>query len=276
MFQQFYLPDPALRGLVNNIMIHEVNFDARQPPPSFSVPPLPEQSLFFYVRDRSSAANIYTHATEALPFSTIVGPHTSRHIITPGRNHLMIKVGFQPGGLHRLLHIPMNYLLCKESFDCTDLLGNEINEVNDQLKYSVSFLEMKTVIERFLLKRIHKLKPTLPIDRVLSILIKERGLVKIDQLASWACLSTRQFERTFQQRIGLPPKHFSRMVRFSQAWIMKEQMPHLSWIRIAHACRYFDQMHLIRDFQEFAGVNPSVIEADFIQSPIKFFNRIFD
>lgn len=275
MFQQFYKPHPALRVFVNNIMIHQVNFNGLQTQPSFSVPPLPEHSLFFYVRDLSHAEDMSTFTKETLSSSTLVGPNTKRHIITPGCNHLMLKVGFQPGGLYRLLGIPMNELLYKSSFDCTQLLGNEMIEVNDQLKYARSFTEMKMIIEIFLLKRISKLKSALPIDHVLSLLIKERGLIKIDELASKACLSTRQFERVFLQRIGLAPKYFSRLVRFSQAWIMKEQQPDLSWVRIAYECGYFDQMHLIRDFHEFAGVNPSVIEADLLHSPVKFFNRIF-
>lgn len=275
MFQRLYEPHPALRGFVNNIMIHEVIFDATQARMSFSVPPLPEHCLFFYVRDSSNAEDLSTNMKETLSSSIIVGPHTNRHIMTLGHNHLMIKVGFQPGGLYRLLGIPMNELLCKDSFDCTEFLGNEMNEVNDQLKYAVSLTEMKTIIENFLLKRTGKLKQSLPIDDVLSLLIKERGLIKIDQLASHACLSIRQFERVFQQRIGLPPKHFSRLVRFSQAWIMKEQQPGISWIKIAYECGYFDQMHLIRDFQEFAGVNPSDIEAELLLSPAKFFNRLF-
>jgi AraC-like DNA-binding protein len=275
MFQQLYEPHPALKEFVNNIMIHEVMFDATENQHTFSVPPLPEHCLMFYVRDRSDAEDMATNKKETLSSSIVVGPHTNRHMMTPGRNHLMIKVGFQPGGLYRLLGIPMNELLCQDSFDCTDLLGNEVNEVNDKLKHAASHTEMKTIIENFLLKHVGTLKPALPIDRVLPLLIRERGLLKIEQLASQACLSVRQFERVFQQRIGLTPKHFSRMVRFSQAWIMKEQTPAFSWIKIAHECGYFDQMHLIRDFHEFAGVNPSSIEAELLNSPVKFFNRLF-
>jgi AraC-like DNA-binding protein len=275
MFQQFYEPHPALKGFVNNIMIHQVVFDMAQDQPKFSVPPLPEQCLFFYVRDLSGVENTTTNKKETQSSSIIVGPNTSRHIITPGHNHLMIKVGFQPGGLYRLLGIPMNVLLNNDPLESTDLLGNEMKEINDRLKYAVSFTEMKTIIENFLLKRISKLKQVLPIDEILPLLIKERGLLKIDQLAAHACLSIRQFERVFQQRIGLSPKHFSRMVRFSKAWIMKEQTPDISWIKIAYECGYFDQMHLIRDFQEFAGVNPSRIEAELLKSPVKFFNRLF-
>jgi AraC-like DNA-binding protein len=276
MFQQFYEPHPLLKGFVNNIMIHQITFDVTQPQLNFSIPPLPEHCLFFYVRDSSDAEDMASNKKETLSSSIIVGPHTNRHIMTPGRNHLMIKVGFQPGGLYRFLGIPMNELLSNASFDSIDLLGNEIKEVNDKLKYAVHFTDMKAIIENFLLKRTGNLKQNLPIDQVLPLLIKERGLMKIDQLASHACLSVRQFERVFQQRIGLPPKHFSRMVRFSQAWIIKEQTPCTSWTKIAYECGYFDQMHLIRDFQEFAGVNPSIIESELLNSPVKFFNRLFD
>lgn len=96
----------------------------------------------------------------------MTGPQINRHTITPGRDHLMIKVGFQPGGLYRFLGIPMSELLCQSEFDGVDLLGNEINEVNDQLREAISFYEMKMIVERFLLKHVNRLKPTLPIDQV--------------------------------------------------------------------------------------------------------------
>ena len=275
LFQQLYEPHPALKGFVNNIVIHEVKFETTETQHTFSVPPLPEHFLMFFVRDNPDAEDMAMKKKETLSSSIVVGPNINRHIMTPGRNHLMIKVGFQPGGLYRFLGIPMSELLCKDAFNGIDILGKEMNEVNDQLKQGGSFIEMKIIVESFLLNHTSILKQALPIDQVLPLLIKERGLLKIDQLASHACLSIRQFERVFQQRIGLPPKHFSRMVRFAQAWIMKEQKPGIRWIKIAHECGYFDQMHLIRDFHEFAGVNPSYIEPELLKSPIKFSNRLF-
>jgi AraC-like DNA-binding protein len=275
MFQQLYEPLPALKGFVNNIMIHEVISEARENSHTFSIPPLPEHNLVFFARDRPDVAEISTKEKETFSSAMIVGPNINRHNITPGHHHLMIKVGFQPGGLYRFLGIPMSELLCKDAFDGQELLGNELNEVNDQLQLAATFPEMKMIVENFLFKRLKKLKQGLPIDHVLPLLIKERGLINIDQLASRACLSIRQFERVFQQRIGLPPKYFSRLIRFSQAWISKEQQPGISWIKIAHESGYFDQMHLIRDFREFAGVNPSSIESELLKSQVKFFIRLF-
>jgi AraC-like DNA-binding protein len=275
MFQQIYEPHPALKGFVNNIMIHAAKLQATDNAYTFSIPPLPEHGLIFYVRDRVDVKDLSTQKKETQSSSLVIGPQLYRHEIIPGRDHLILKVGFQPGGLYRFLGIPMNELLCKGAFDGVELLGSEMNEVNDKLQEADSFCKMKMIVENFLLQHIKKLKQTLPIDQVLQLLIKERGLIKIEELASGACLSIRQFERVFQQRIGLPPKHFCRLVRFSQAWIVKQQQPDITWIKIAHECGYFDQMHLIRDFHEFAGVNPSSIESELLQSPVKFSIGLF-
>jgi AraC-like DNA-binding protein len=53
--------------------------------------------------------------------------------------------------------------------------------------------------------------------------------------------------------------------------MIKEQQPGISWTQIAHECGYFDQMHLIRDFQEFAGVNPSHIESEIAATQVKLY-----
>ncbi|MDQ3395968.1 MAG: hypothetical protein M3512_17935, partial [Bacteroidota bacterium] len=126
--------------------------DAVQAQLKFSIPPLPEHGLLFYVRDYSEVEYISTHKKETLSSSLVVGPQINRHTITPGRDHLMIKVGFQPGGLYRFLGIPMSELLCKDAFDGLELLGNEMNEIIDQLREALSFYEMKMIVERFLLK----------------------------------------------------------------------------------------------------------------------------
>lgn len=169
----------------------------------------------------------------------------------------------------------MQELLWSEATNASDLLGNEINQVMEQLEETESLQEMKIIVENYLLTHVNKIKQSLPIDAVLPLVIKNGGLINIDRLASDACLSIRQFERVFQQRIGLPPKFFSRLVRFAHAWTIKEKQPTISWIKIAHECGYYDQMHLIRDFKEFAGVNPSFIESELLQWKVRFNNQLF-
>ena len=65
------------------------------------------------------------------------------------------------------------------------------------------------------------------------------------------------------------PKTYARILRFSKAYRMYENSPKYSWTEIAHASGYFDQMHLIRDFKVFAGVNPGVIAGELSQTPLR-------
>lgn len=275
MFLQFFEPQAALKEIVNNIMINQIDFDPLLPKRTFPFPPLPEHCLYFYPYDCMEVDHLSGNNQQKQASSIVVGPQTKRLIITMGYHHLVIKVGFQPGGLYRLLGIPMQELLRTEAFDATELFGKEINDVNEQLSEAASFAGIIQIMESYLLNKIKNVKLQLPIDFVLPLLIREGGLINIDQLATMACLSGRQFERVFKDRIGLSPKFFSRLVRFGNAWVLKESSPTLTWTKIAHRCGYYDQMHLIRDFKEFTGTNPSDIEAAFLKNPISLNNKIF-
>ena len=275
MHPQFYTPHPALGGLVNNIMISHIKTDGAKARLTFPFPPLPEHCIFFYPFDKPANENAITKKTTVHPRCLVVGPNTERLNLTFGYDHLVIKIGFQPGGLYRLLGIPMAEMLKYKEFDGQDIFGPEVNDTVDALANAATNEERKTIVEDFLFSRVVKLKKTMAIDFVLPDILKYSGLVKIDQLAKKACLSSRQFERAFKERMGLSPKFFSRHVRFTKAWLLKESNTVATWTEIAYKCGYFDQMHLIRDFQTFTGTNPQTIATAFKQQPFSLDNRIF-
>lgn len=250
-------------------MILHCVFDKNNPLPQLPMPPLPEQRLFFYPYDAVHADYFLSNKKIQLHNASLVGPQMERVNIKLGHNHLVIKAGFQPGALNRLLGIPMTEFLQVEAFDARDILGKEIYSLNEQLKNAASYDAMKDCIDAFLLQRLHKVKEPQPIDQSLTTLVKGGGLITIDRLANEACLSNRQFERKFKERTGFSPKFFSRLVRFSNAWQLKENDPGISWTKIAYECGYFDQMHLVKDFKEFAGSNPSKAEMEMLQMPFR-------
>ncbi len=188
---------------------------------------------------------------------------------------MVVKIGFQPGGLYRLLGIPMEEMLEYRELDGQDVFGSAINDTIDALANATCHAEMKDIADDFIFGQIATLKKPIPIDYVLPDILKYAGTIKIDQLAKNACMSNRQFERVFKERIGLSPKFYSRHVRFTKAWLLKENRPAITWTEIAYKCGYFDQMHLIRDFQSFAGTNPQIIAEEFKQQPFSLDNRIF-
>jgi AraC-like DNA-binding protein len=268
MVLQHYRPMPELRLFISRIMLVHYQLDTNKPRPVNPFPPQPEHCLFFYPYDKISSFNHATQLPGVMPRSMLIGPQLSRVDLTLGYNQLTIMVSFQPGGMHRLLNIPMKEMI-DQPFDASLLLGSDIDIVTQRLGETVNYHLMIDIIQSYLLGRLKMLKRILPVEQVLMQSLQNGNLGNIDRLAKQACVSTRQLERQFLERIGIPPKLFARLVRFSKAWYMRESNEDISWISIAHSCGYADQMHMIRDFKAFAGVTPTILQTDLEKSPLR-------
>ena len=83
-------------------------------------------------------------------------------------------------------------------------------------------------------------------------------LVSVDQLANEAGVSSRQLERRFLREVGVGPKLLGRIIRFQQVFRAVEHR-NAAWAEVAVECGYYDQAHLIRDFNQFAQQTPAVL-----------------
>jgi len=202
------------------------------------------------------------------PLAIVIGPQFSRVNIKVHHRLNAIRVDFLPGGLYRMLGIPMHDLFDR-GYDALDFFGAEMRSISEQLQQISDLAEGKNIVEKFLLTRVSKLKELLPFDAALRILLANDGNISVDKIASFSCLSIKQFERKCKERIGMNPKMYARILKFSKAYRLHEACPQLSWIQIAYEAGYYDQMHMIRDFKTFAGVNPSVIEQQLLSTPLR-------
>ena len=268
MIFRLYKPRLELQHFVSRIMINRFQLDSSKPRPTTPFPPQAEHSLYFYPYNKTICRNYADNSTNCMPHSILVGPQLSRVDLTMGYDMLVILVGFQPGGMHRLLRIPMNELL-NIPIDSSLVLGREIEEVTEQLNAAPDVDKMVELVEQYLLKKLKGLKSMVPVEHVLIQMLQRKNLVNVDQLAQQACISVRQLERQFNERTGMPPKVFLRLLRFSKAWVMREKNKNISWLKIAHACDYADQMHMIRDFKDFVGVTPTTLQTSLEQSSLR-------
>jgi AraC-like DNA-binding protein len=231
-------------------------------------PPTPFQSLMFYCNHPVSMGRIGNDGFDKQPLTVLIGPQYSRVNVKVHKQLKAIRVDFLPGGMYHLLGIPMHELF-DGGFDASDFFGAEMRNINEQLQ-EISDLEVgKNIVEKFLLKRASNLTGVLPFDSAMHILMNSNGMMSIEKTASLSCLSLKSFERKCKERIGMNPKTYSRILKFSKAYRLHEAAPQLSWINIAHEAGYYDQMHMIRDFKTFAGVNPSVIEQQLLSTPMR-------
>jgi AraC-like DNA-binding protein len=256
---------PHLRAAVSHIM----TVDVALPGPAYSrsapFPPTPQHSLNFYPGDTTCSRS--GHAPfEDLPASVIIGPQTAKVDLAMGTHHRFVTVAFQPGGLYRLLRLPLPELLDRP-LDAADLLGREIRQVSEQLRETRQPLAMKTIVEAYLLRKLAG-PPASPLERSIQLMLGSGAPDSLDQVAGLACLSVRQFERRSREILGYSPKFFARVIRFSRAYRLKLRQPQATWTSISHQCGYYDQMHLIRDFREFTGTTPKLITREMRAAPL--------
>ena len=255
----FQQPALSLRSFVQHYMLVHTRYDGLDPAQAVKpMPPAPQQRLYFYPRDEMRTFHYGQGREIRSPRSIVVGPQVSRVDLHFPPDHLMVCAAFWPGGLHRLLGVPVKELF-DFSVESPALLGPGVSEVEDRLAETTDYPTMLAVVERYLLRALRRLRPRAerPLDRLLPALLPTgRTTASLEHLAAEACLSARQFERGFFERVGMAPKFYARIVRFDRAFRLKELQPDLDWLAVAVRVGYYDYRHLVRDFKEFAGVTP--------------------
>lgn len=197
----------------------------------------------------------------------------------PAEEYLMIRVIFHVGGLYRVLRLPLSEFTDTKT-DAESVISGEVQVINDRLANTTRYADMLAIVEHYLLSKIRRANvDSHAIDKIGQILLHHPTCFSpgwaslnwpgLDWLANQANLSPRQFERKFVERLGIGPKLYSRIVRFHRAFMWKEANPEADWLTIAVNFGYTDFHHLFKDFNEFAGVTPNTLLAEYAHSPEK-------
>ncbi|MFD1872284.1 helix-turn-helix domain-containing protein [Hymenobacter bucti] len=265
-----FAPHPALLEFVNSVFVFDIDFGAGTGlSPIYPFVPSPNRFLCFFLRDQVKLSKGPGEKFIERARSIIIGPQRLPVTLDLGQEHQAVVVCLKPAGMYRLLGIPMAELVDCD-YDARLVMGQEIDELVDGLQEARTHQQRNDITQRYLLGKLPKLKALLPFDRAMLHQVQASGSLPIERVAAQACLSLRQFERKSYERLGLSPKMYSRMIRFSHAYKYKESAPHTSWLDIAHRCGYYDQMHFIRDFKFFAGFAPSGLREEQIEHLVRF------
>jgi len=147
-----------------------------------------------------------------------------------------------------------------------EILKNKTPELEERLCEAASFNEQVSIVETFFLKLLEKNDRLYSFERIensIQSINKFKGNVSIDYLASCACLSRKQFERIFSRHIGASPKQFLRTIRFQNAVATKAVNIATNLTELTYACGYYDQSHMINDFQKLSGMTPQQYFKDY-------------
>ncbi len=163
---------------------------------------------------------------------------------------------FHPSATRLLTGIPAREL-SNQTLDAA-LLWGRMSEVEERVLAAKTAQERVSVLSEFLIERLRRVHQhrNRTMERVVQRLLRVRSGLSVETMADDTGLSLRQFERKFTNEVGLPPKLFSRVIRFQGTILAAGNSNIHSLTDLAYASGYSDQSHFIRDFREFSGMNP--------------------
>jgi AraC-like DNA-binding protein len=144
-----------------------------------------------------------------------------------------------------------------QAFEARSVIGPKLGNFEQRLACASSIGERAWLATAFLLECLAERSGGDAVAAIANRFLSERGALGVGDAATEAGLSVRQFERRFSEQVGVPPKLYARVVRFNAALEAKMSTPRRPWTDIAHDFGYYDQMHMVRDFKDFAGKNPT-------------------
>ncbi len=199
---------------------------------------------------------IYSSAENDLQLkSHIFGQSTTYADINFERLDLIMVV-FNPIGAKAFFRMPM-VELSRQSVGLDALSDPHIMELEDRLIDIVDNQTCVHWIEQFLLKRLYQFEDY-NYKRLTSIIKTiNYGESNVSALAHEACLSQKQFKRIFTDYVGLNPKEFLQIARFTKTTHTLQTQLQTSLNELAYTCGYYDRSHLIKDFKTFSGYTPT-------------------
>ena len=144
-------------------------------------------------------------------------------------------------------------------FDGGDLAGGTVHDLWEKMADHSAFSDRVRLAEDYLMPFALNALARTSIMKTVQYILHRGGAVRVEELANSSALGVRQYERRFAEEMGLSPKLFTRTARFQMALDAKRAAPNRSWLSIAHAFEYADQMHMIRDFRKLGGGSPTEI-----------------
>jgi AraC-like DNA-binding protein len=178
-------------------------------------------------------------------------------------------IKLQPTALTNLFGLNMKDLT-NTVIDLSLVKEIPIKALSDILISCATHAEKIDAANKYFETGIPNIPPRSGIDKALKKAIEQHGLISVKELSELAEVGERQLENLFRKYVGLSPKLYARIIRFSYIFeLIKENK---TWSDLAYEAAFYDQSHFIRNFKAFTGENPADYKFD-KRSMANFFLR---
>lgn len=180
------------------------------------------------------------------------------------QNLSIFSISFLPHGAAMFFDIPLNEFY-NQNVSLQDFLKDKAEKLEMELFNSDSFASKINIVENFLMQLFIKKKKLYEMNRItnsIALINQSKGVLSIESLSSNACLSLKQFERTFSEYVGISPKQFLKIVRFQNTLLQKHLSKNKILTELAYECGYYDQSHMTNEYKSLSGKTPTQYFSD--------------
>lgn len=147
-----------------------------------------------------------------------------------------------------------------------DEIFREAANLNNGFKIGMRAAEKIPLLEKFLRRLVTKEPPAgvETIEAAAEMIKQSVSDLDILSLAKDLGINSRTLQRRFKSIVGLTPKQYAEMVRFTKLFDFLMSGKKVNLLKKLHALGYYDQAHAIRAFNKYAGFSPrNVIHEQF-------------
>jgi AraC-like DNA-binding protein len=190
------------------------------------------------------------------PGIVVAGTYAGALDIDPMQRASILGVHFRPGGAFPFFGEAVGEL-ANRHVALEVLWGRSATELREKLCSAPTSQKRFQILEEALTDRLQHFSEHPAVSLALDIFGPAGIGASVRAVAKRVGLSERRFIQVFTAQVGLTPKLFCRVLRFQHVRQVVNRPATLNWAQLALDCGYYDQSHLIHDFQEFSGLRPT-------------------
>lgn len=99
-------------------------------------------------------------------------------------------------------------------------------------------------------------KPDPMIRKAVKLIAQHNGDLEVSAMAEQLGVSRQTVKHKFDQHVGVSPKLYGKLRRFQAVLRRLAASTKADWTKLAQESGYYDQAHLIREFNHFTGFSP--------------------
>ena len=168
----------------------------------------------------------------------------------------MFAIKFQPWAIKELFGVEMSTITDKV-IEVKGTMLSTLQAVQTIATGTISFSEKVKQVEDWFQSFVDKSDVIFSEKHKTGVsILEKKGIIPLKELQEEHQISERGLERYFKSYIGLSPKFYARLIRFSYIFQLIQD-DKIDWADIVYNAGYYDQSHFIKNFKEFTGEDPS-------------------